>query len=208
MATKPVGNFKQVMGVPNDGTPWTWHKKSLKESPAWRARSIHCVRLLEFLEIEHLSHAAHENGHLKATYGQLVASGITRRYISIAIAEAEALGLLHVQRGGKCALAKDHMNVYRLTYYGAKTTETRFEYYTEATNEWAKVTDADVKRIKREMASQKAKSNRKRPSPFSKIIFSGANMGNRDGANVWNLPRCQRVEPSHGKVRLSTVPHA
>jgi hypothetical protein len=69
-------------------------------SPAWRARSIHCVRLLDRLELENCAHAGKENGYLIVTYDQFVAYGIGRRFVRRAIEEAVKLGLAKVTRQG------------------------------------------------------------------------------------------------------------
>jgi len=207
MSNKPVGNFRQVMGVPDDGTPWLAIKRDLIESPAWQALSIHGRRLLDFLMVEHLSHASRENGHLKATYGQLVAIGIGRRFIALALEEVTALGLVSVERGGRCARARDHMNVYTLTMFGSKRVGARADYYVEPTNEWRTVTPENVKRVKARLKGLRAKRNAKRSSPFPKIISSGAPVVNQGSAPVVNRDQCTRGELTHGKPRLVTVHH-
>ena len=52
-------------------------------------------------EIEHLRHGGADNGSLLATYNQLEAFGIGRRFIFGAIREAEQRGLVVVERGGR-----------------------------------------------------------------------------------------------------------
>jgi hypothetical protein len=208
MSNKPVGSFKQVMGVPDDGVPWAWFKCDLLKSAAWRARSIHCIRLLDFLIIEHLAHASTENGHLKASYSQFVAFGIGRRFIPDAIAEAEALRLIKVERGGKCAHARDHMNVYTLTFFGVKSRGNHQVYYVQPSNDWRKVTAEDVRRIRAEVIRPaRAKRNATRANPFRKNSFSDAPVVNCPGAPVVDLDKCTRGELSHGKPRLSAVHH-
>src|SRR6516162_7461818 len=88
---------------PPKGEPWVWLTREFLESDAWRNRSINCVRLLDRLMIEHMNHAGTENGNLAAPYDQLVAHGLTRSEIRAAIEEAEFLGLLRYQRGGRWA---------------------------------------------------------------------------------------------------------
>src|SRR5689334_19319791 len=91
----------QDAGRPPEGGPWIWHQAELLSSPAWRPRSINCVRLIEFLLLEHMAHGGVENGNLLATYDRLAAFGLSRRLISQAINEAEELGLVRAQRGGR-----------------------------------------------------------------------------------------------------------
>jgi hypothetical protein len=92
------------------------HTLPLISSVAWRSRSINCRRLLDFLEIEHLTNAGKENGNLKAPYNQLEEFGIARGYINKAIEEAEYLGLVICDRGLRESRTKSYMNTYTLTY--------------------------------------------------------------------------------------------
>ena len=55
------------VGAAPEGEGFIWHTRELLMSAAWRSRSISCVRLLEFLEIEHLAHGGFENGSLLPT---------------------------------------------------------------------------------------------------------------------------------------------
>ena len=73
-------------------------------------------RLISFLLLDHQAHAGTENGNLMATYDQLEDYGLSRRLISYAIAEAEFLGLIRVNRGGRLAMS-NQPSTYRLTFY-------------------------------------------------------------------------------------------
>jgi hypothetical protein len=95
---------------------WVFHTLELLCSPAWRGRSVNCMRLLEFLEIQHLQHGGYENGHLIATFDQLVAFGIGRRFISDTIAEAENRRLVVAEKHARLSLAKSNPTTFRLTY--------------------------------------------------------------------------------------------
>ena len=197
MANKPIGNFKQVSGPP-EGEPWAWITRDLNRSPAWRARSLHCIRFIECLIDEHLSHGGRENGNLAKTYGQIVNWGLSRKYIPEAIAEAEGLRLVKVERGGRCAHAKDHMSVYTLTFFAAKSRdEARYPYYTKPTNDWRQITVDDIKRVKTEVNRMKAKRNKKRPNPFRKNNLSGTPVGNKQ--------QHTRGEPCNANLRLTAV---
>ena len=116
---------KKIFGPPK-GEPWVWLLTELLASPAWRFRSVNTARLIDFLLIEHMNHAATENGNLLATYEQLVAFGFSRRKISSAIEEAERLGLIRCRRGGK-----RRPSTYRLTFYTSRDRS-------PPTNEWKK----------------------------------------------------------------------
>jgi hypothetical protein len=126
---KSSRRVKKIKGPPK-GEPWVWHTAELMASPAWRSRSITCVRLLNFLEIEHLNHAGHENGALMAPYDQLSKFGLSRCLISEAIDEAEFLGLLRSKRGGRWA-DTNQPSTYRLTYLSDRDLN-------PPTNEWKK----------------------------------------------------------------------
>jgi hypothetical protein len=128
--------FSKRTNHPPQGEPWIWHTLELISSPAWRGRSINCIRLIEYLEIEHLRHGGNENGQLLAPYMQLVAFGIGKRLISDAIAEGEARGLVSVKRGGRKGTTMNECSTYRLTYLWTKTRRDGLWDWKEPTNEW------------------------------------------------------------------------
>ncbi|MCP4317735.1 MAG: hypothetical protein GY789_17380 [Hyphomicrobiales bacterium] len=78
-------------------------------------RSINCARLIDFLLAEDMNHAGTANGALKATYDQLVDWGLSRSEIKPAIEEAEHLGLIRYERGGRWANS-NQPSLYRLTF--------------------------------------------------------------------------------------------
>ena len=98
--------------------------------------SVNCMRLIDFLEIEHLQHGGKENGSLLAPYSQLVYFGITRRLIAGAIREAERSGLLRVERGGKKGTTMTESNRYRLTYQWSTTRIDGLWNWQPPTDEW------------------------------------------------------------------------
>ncbi len=100
---------------PPKGEPFVCMTRELMASAAWRAQGINTIRLVTFLLIEQMNHAATENGNLKATYYHLVAHGLTRSEIRTAIEEAKFLGLLRFQRGGRWA-GTNQPSTYRLTF--------------------------------------------------------------------------------------------
>ncbi len=114
------------------------HTPELLRSEAWRGRSIHLMRLLDFLELEHLAHAGKENGFLCATYAQLVAHGIARQYIKPATEEGVARGLLKItHQGGYRGAGRLDPSRYQLTYLHWKFVPvTGAPQYLEPTNEW------------------------------------------------------------------------
>ncbi len=118
---------RKIYGPPK-GEPWVWLTVELLASPAWKALSINGRRLVEFLMVEHRNQGGRENGNLHAPYDQLVSWGLTRCCIHEAIKEAEFLGLLHVEQGGRWA-ATNVPSTYRLTFYADRDGN-------YATNDW------------------------------------------------------------------------
>ncbi len=100
---------------PPKGEPWVWITRELLASPAWRHQSANTFRLISFLLIEHMNHAGTENGNLKATHEQLRAYGLGANSIRDAIEEAEFLGLIRFQRGGRWA-GSNQPSRFRLTF--------------------------------------------------------------------------------------------
>ncbi len=128
---------KGSMNRPPKGTPFIWLTGELLESPAWRLRSINCARLLDFLLVDHISHAGTENGALMATHEQLMSWGASRRHIRSAIDEAVFLGLIRVKRGGRW-VGKNDPSIFRLTFYPDKD-------FNQPTNNWKKISEDDIK---------------------------------------------------------------
>ncbi len=113
---KLSGNRAKKLRGPPEDEPWIWLARELVSSPTWRCRSINCVRLIDFLLVEHMNHAGTENGNLRATYDQLEAWGLTRSEICAAIDEAGFLGLVRFERGGRWA-GTNQPSTYRLTFH-------------------------------------------------------------------------------------------
>ena len=116
--------------VPPD-EPWQWLPIELLRSVAWRLQSRRCQRLVEFLIVEHRSHAGFENGNLIATYDQLVDWGMNRKTINDAIAEAVYLGLVKVMVKGRGPRAPGgaQPSQYLLTFFPSSE-------FAPATNDW------------------------------------------------------------------------
>ena len=68
---------RDIGGPPKDQT-WWWYTVEMMRSDAWRDMSVNARRMLDLLEIEHLSHGGYENSNLIMTYDQFVAGGIRR----------------------------------------------------------------------------------------------------------------------------------
>ncbi len=130
--------LKKLLGPPAD-QPWCWLPRELIASPAWQARSITLVRIINALLADHMSHAGQENGNLMATYDQLVASGAARRLICDAIAEGVFFGLIRAKPGGRW-VDSNQPSTYRLTWLYCLPTDT------PATNDWKRVTKEDIKK--------------------------------------------------------------
>ncbi len=157
---KLSGRACEIFGPPKD-KPWFWLPCELLASPAWRLRGINCARLIDFLLVEHRNHAGRENGNLMATYDQLVGYGLSRRLISHAIAEAEFLGLLRVDRGGRWANS-NQPSTFRLTFYANRQGN-------PPTNEWSGKTAEAIREWKtdkrRRRQTDQAWRKKQKPAP-------------------------------------------
>jgi hypothetical protein len=99
------------------GKSWVPHTAELLASPAWRYRSVHAVRFINLLELEHARHNGLENGFLKLTWQQMRDGGIGSDYIADTIAEVEATGLVTVtHRGSYVGGARNNPSTYQLNY--------------------------------------------------------------------------------------------
>jgi hypothetical protein len=121
---------------PPKDEPWVWETRALLSSPAWQAQSINAHRLIDFLKLEHMSHAGTENGNLKATHEQLRAFGLSANLIRDAIEEALFLGLIDFERGGRWA-GTNQPSVFRLTFLADRNNNS-------PTNEWKSQTKEEI----------------------------------------------------------------
>lgn len=175
---KLAGRDANLMRPPA-GEPFVWLTRELVESDAWQARSRQCARLIDFLLIEHMNHAATENGNLKATYEQLVQFGFSRRKIVGAIEEAERLGLVRCQRGWK-----RRPSTYRLTFYPGRDRS-------PPTNEW--------KDCQREILSSVPPGGTKQVPPGgTKNTTYGATKGNHTSVPPGGTPSISRMGAASG----------
>ena len=134
-----------------DGVPFVQITAELLRSPAWRCRSINCIRLIDFLMIEHLRHNGTENGNLIATYDQLIVFGIGRRFVRKTIDQAERLGLVEVERLPRRTFTETYPSRFRLTFLPDKNINEKGQiYYGEPTNEWRRITDDTAAEVRKE----------------------------------------------------------
>ena len=86
-----------------------------------------------------MNHAGTENGNLMATFDQLVAWGASRSCLADPITEAEFLGLIRADHGGRWA-GTNEPSRYRLTWLYCLHDDT------PATNEWKHMTERGIKK--------------------------------------------------------------
>jgi len=148
MGKKFHHDLSKVSKVP-EGASFVQLTNHLIYSPAWKAQSINCRKLIDFLLLEHMAHAGLENGNLIATYDQLVESGISSRdYVNKAITEAEKLELILVERGGRRGFT-NHLNIFTLTFLPIKCLQSDgTALYAYPPNNWQNVIEEDIKKIK------------------------------------------------------------
>lgn len=141
------------MHRPPKGEPWAWLTRELLISEAWKGLSVNGRRLIDFLIIEHINHAALANGTLCATYDQLTEYGLPRSEISRAIRECEALGLIRVEHGGRWAMTNQPSR-FRLTFYADDADR-------PATNDWKRTTRETVNRLRQKAAEERRRKKQK-----------------------------------------------
>ncbi len=169
--------LKKLLGPPDD-QPWCWLPRELIASPAWRARRINTVRLIDALLADHMSHAGQENGNLMATYDQLVAAGAARRLIWNAIAEGVFFGLIRVKPGGRW-VDSNQPSTYRLTWLYCIPTNT------PATNDWKRVTKEAIKNWRKgRRRGATEKQNRSSPSGTTVVPLRALRNRNRRNAKT------------------------
>jgi hypothetical protein len=201
---KQSGLAKKVMQMPK-GEPFVQLTRELLASPAWRAMSINCRRLIDFLLIEHMNHAGQENGHLLATYDQLVAYGLTRSEILSAIVEAEHLGLIRAEHGGRWA-GKNDASIFELTFLYKLSPTPAF-----ATDDWKRTTEEDVSALRQKNRSARQKKKQKaistsRTTPGLKVELPDAIL---DGGNQQESLNSGKSRSSESRTpSISTLPSA
>ncbi len=136
---KAAGKGAKAMRPP-EGSAWAWVTDELLNSLAWRAQSVNCRKLVDYIMLEHCRHAGQENGNLMATYAQLVAYGLTLNCIAAAIWEAEKLGLIQCRHGGRYH-GSNEPNRYTLTWIGTLDSP--------ASNPWKGKDEQDVERSRK-----------------------------------------------------------
>jgi hypothetical protein len=137
MSRKRASYRGRDVGGPPAEQPWCWYSAEMMRSEAWRDMSINARRMLDRLEIEHMSHGGYENGNLVVTYDQFVAGGIRREAIYKTIAELERLGWIEVTRGGHRGFARSWPHRLRLTDRRTRIKpEIGAPYLVEGTHDW------------------------------------------------------------------------
>lgn len=137
MAQRGSVDSKKISDI-SKGEAFIPHIRGLYLSDAWRTLPINARKLLDFLSLEHMSHAGTENGFLKAPYSHLEDYGINRRFINKAISDAEERGLLVAERGPRIARNRKYTNTYRITYFKYKEVDSKTGgiIYRPPSHEW------------------------------------------------------------------------
>lgn len=144
-----IGVRKMAAANPSRGkwlTSFVPHRLEMLKSHAWQSMPGPLAKLIERLEIEHLSHGGQENGHLFVPFSQFEMYGISRRRIRALLDLGEGLGLIEVRRDPSASTWDVRPpNAYRLTYLVEKGKKA-------PTDEWRLVTaelaDAHLSRFR------------------------------------------------------------
>ncbi len=156
---------------PPKGKHWMWITQELVKSVAWRSRSIHCIRFVDFLLDQHMSAGGLQNGQLLAQYDHLqqMPWSIGRRFIRCAIEEAVGLGLVEVIKSGRRASAEASPSRYRLKFYATRELRDGKMRWVRPTDEWRAVTLADVMLLEAKLSdmrrARRGQAAPQRPSP-------------------------------------------
>lgn len=146
-----VSGKERRVSQPPKGEPWVWLTRALMLSPAMRARSSYACKAMDFLLVEHMNHAGQCNSELIATFDQLVAFGIPRKFVSSTLFELESLGLVRREHGG----GRDDPSRFSLTCFSTGLSK--------PTNDWEKISAEDAAAVSRQVSTlrQRARGVRK-----------------------------------------------
>lgn len=159
---KVGGKLRKIISPPKGG--WTWLTRELMQSDAWQKRSVNCMRLIDFLMIDHMNNGGMENGRLQATHKQLHSWGMPKDAIRTAVDEAEFLGLVKITRQGGRWGFTNQTSLYRLTFLPT-VSEEGVGY--PANNEWKPVTAQMIEKWHEErIAKARARRLRKQRNSF------------------------------------------
>lgn len=148
-------NKQRAKNRPPEGMAFVWFTEEMLISEAWRALSGNARNIVTRLCVEHMTHAATENGNLICTHQDFQTYGIRKPSIAGAIREAEFFGFIKVTKG---YAFKGHRapSLYRLTWLPNK----QGEY---PSNEWKAIKAAHVKAFKTDRtATNRLKTARKK----------------------------------------------
>lgn len=134
---------------------WAWLPVELLGSTAFQALSRNAIFVVFRLLWEHVAQGGMENGQLVVSHTQFEEASVTRNLVAQGICEAEAAGLIVVQRRGKIA-GRNAANLYRITWLGGWNADGEI---LPPTNNWKSRSVVDVERTLKKRA--KAKEARK-----------------------------------------------
>lgn len=101
---------------PPEGQPWVWVTSAMLGARTFRALGINARRILDFLMVEHASHAGRENGNLAAPYQQLAAWGVTLEDARKGLEELYATGFVELIHRGQRQAGGGEPSRYALTW--------------------------------------------------------------------------------------------
>jgi hypothetical protein len=133
------------------------HSLAMRESPAWNALPDNARRILDRLEVEHMSHGGAENGKLKCTYEQFEAAGIRRQSIARAIRQCVALGFVKITQQGRPSISDFRSpTLYCLTYVYNRMGPNRKDTHLR-TNDWRRIeTEEEAQAALKKAAEEKS----------------------------------------------------
>ena len=97
--------------------PFIVHRRSMLESSTWGSLTLAARRILDRLELEHLSHAGRENGSLPCSYRDFETFGVRKASVKVALDLLILCGFLRITELGRAGNGEwRRVAKYRLTY--------------------------------------------------------------------------------------------
>ena len=175
-----IRRAKRMLSLqPPEGESWYWVTVTIAGSITFRALGIHARRILDYLLLEHASHAGLENGNLGAAYSSLAKFGVTEDDIPKGLAELMATGFIRCEHRAHRVAAGGDPSRYAITWFPTRV-GTKAE--APATHDWKRVLEGlhrlnvgNVKQAKAWLKTEIVGSiggwrQKKRPTPHLRLV--------------------------------------
>lgn len=169
-STKGLADSKhRKRNQPPDGAAFIWMTREMCESYALRAMSQNARMVVDRICVEHMAHAATQNGSLTVTFDNFEEFGIRRGSIYSAIEEAVAMGFVDLVQKGAPGYGPfpGKANVFRIAWLPTNTGE-------PATKRWDRFRSLHAARklareVRKAAAARKSPRKSSRQSPAREL---------------------------------------